>query len=91
MEGEDQWQSSRTCSRTGSAHPWPWRGIAVVAPLAVPVLGAVAVRVLKAAIKSGALAYGYGYWATGGTAAYVEDIYREARAELEGPPRKRRQ
>jgi hypothetical protein len=66
-------------------------GIAVVAPLAVPVLGAVAVRVLKAAIKSGALAYGYGYWATGGTAAYVEDIYREARAELEGPPRKRRQ
>jgi hypothetical protein len=35
-------------------------GIAVIAPVAVPVLGAVVLRVLKTAIKGGALVYGYG-------------------------------
>jgi hypothetical protein len=66
-------------------------GIAVVAPVAVPVLSAVVVGVLKTAIKSGALVYGYGYWATGGTAGYVQNIYREARTEVEGPTTRRRQ
>jgi hypothetical protein len=49
------------------------------------------VGVLKTAIKSGALVYGYGYWATGGTAGYVQNNYREARAEVEGPTTRRRQ
>jgi hypothetical protein len=65
-------------------------GIAVVGPIAGPVLGAVVRPVLKTAIKGGALAWGYGYWAAAGAAGYVQDTYREARAEVEGPTAQRR-
>jgi hypothetical protein len=60
-------------------------GIAVVGPVAGPVLGAVVRPVLKTAIKGGALAWGYGYWAAAGAAGYVQDTYREAKAEVERP------
>jgi hypothetical protein len=65
-------------------------GIAVIGPVAGPVLGAVVRPVLKTAIKGGALVCGYGYWATASAAGYVHDTYHEAKAEIEGPPARRR-
>jgi hypothetical protein len=66
-------------------------GVAVVGPVAAPLVGALVRPVLKTAIKGSALACSYGYWATAGAAGYVRDTYREAKAEIEGPAAKGRQ
>jgi hypothetical protein len=65
-------------------------GIAVVGPVVGPLVGAVVRPVLKTAMKGGTLVCGYGYWAVASAAGYVQETYREAKAEVEGPRARRR-
>ena len=57
-------------------------GVAVLAPVVLPILSGVAKPLAKAAVKGGITLYEKGKEAVAEAGEFIEDVYAEAKAEL---------